>query len=92
VGAPPSRGHGIARAGHQPRRHAQPHAHAEPHSHAAAHEPFADAVPDQPDAVPGGVRAQPVPGGGVADGKRAGIGCAVGDVGPAVGPAGDRNT
>ncbi len=74
----------------QPRRHAQSRAHAEPHAHAAAHDSFAHAVPDQPDTVPGTVRVQPVPVGGVADGKRTGIGCAVGDAGPAVGPAGDQ--
>jgi hypothetical protein len=88
VGAPQPRGHGIARAGHHPRRHAQAHAHAEPHAHAAAHDPFAHAVPDQPDTVPDAVRAGPLAVGGIGDGERAGIGCAVGDVGPAVGPAG----
>jgi hypothetical protein len=81
-------GHGIARAGPQPDGDAQPHAHAEPHAHAAAHDAFAHTVPDQPVTVPDAVRAGPIAVGGIADGKRAGISRAGGDVGPAVRPAG----
>jgi hypothetical protein len=88
VGAPRHRGHRVAGAGHQPVIDAQPHAHAEPHAHAAAHDSFAHAIPGQPDAVPDTVRAGPLAVGGVADGKRADIPRAAGDVCPAVGPAG----
>jgi len=74
VGAPQPGGHGVARAGrHRPRGYAPAHAHAEPHPDAAAHEPFAHAVPDQPVAVPGLVRAEPVTVGGIAGAKRLAI-------------------
>ena len=90
MGAPQHRGHRIDRAPDQPNLYAPAHAHAEPHSHAAAHEPFAHAVAGQPVPVPDTVRAGPVAVGGVADGERANIPRAGGDVGPAVEPAGDQ--
>ena len=85
MGAAQPRSHWGASAGHQPVSDAQPHTHAEPHAHAAAHDPFAHAVPVT---VPDAVRAGPLAVGGIADSKRAGISRAVGDVGPAVRPAG----
>jgi hypothetical protein len=88
VGAAQPRGHRGASAGHQPGSDAQPVTDAEPHAYAAAHDAFAHAVPGQPVTVPDAVRAGPLTVGGIADRKRAGISRAVGDVGPAVRPAG----
>jgi small conductance mechanosensitive channel len=81
-------GHGIARAGPQPNGDAPARTNANPHPHAAAYEPFAHAVADQPVTVPDAVRAGRLAVDGIAASERAGISRAVGDVGPAVRPAG----
>ena len=88
MGAAQHRGHRGASAGYQPFSDAHAHTDAEPHAHAAAHDPFAHAVPGQPVTVPDAVRARRLAVGGIAASERAGISRAVGDVGPAVRPAG----